>query len=420
MSFLHCACTRAHVEDSPKSATPYPRDIPYPPLVTKRVDERYMPAEMTGAGTCEGMINFETDPTYYELYTVIGKACGEASTITLGRHIPSGTHVAIRRTDLEKCPIDFNTLQSEAVLSHQLQHEKVLPLLCSFVFNHEMWSVTPMMAFGSCFDLLHAHFCGGLPEQAIAYVIRDILQALEYLHSRAIIHRSVRASHVLISANGRVCLGGLRTAYCMIREGQRFRCAYDYPSNCTRSLQWFAPEILEQNLSGYDTKSDIYSIGILSCELANGCAPYSDMTATQMLLEKVKGIKPVLCDSSTLPADLLSEVTQPAGEQRVQSEEGEKRHSAAKYASQRTFSRHFHNFVDICLEKDPRRRPSATILLGHPFLKSLKKKTSEVLPELLYPVSPLTNLGDLPKCDVTLEATTSQLENISIAEPWIF
>lgn len=31
-----------------------------------------MPTEMTGAGTCEGMINFETDPTYYELYTVIG------------------------------------------------------------------------------------------------------------------------------------------------------------------------------------------------------------------------------------------------------------------------------------------------------------------------------------------------------------
>ena len=76
---------------------------------------------------------------------------------------------------------------------------------------------------------------------------------------------------------------------------------YTFPLHgVTGNLSWLAPEILQQNLLGYNETSDIYSLAVTLCEMANGIVPFSEMPPTLMLLEKLRGAAPKLMDASTM------------------------------------------------------------------------------------------------------------------------
>ncbi|KAG6451912.1 STE20-related kinase adapter protein alpha [Manduca sexta] len=334
---------------------------------------------------------FSPDIHDYQLTSIITECCGGEAVVYSALYKPTNINVAIKRYFVDKDKENASLIQQDILTRKELLHPNILPYLASFVHGRELYVVSPLMTFGSCRDILDQYFPEGLPELACALILRDVLQALQYLHKQLFIHRSVRASHILVGPNGVCRLSGLRSAACLVVRGQRARRLHHLPppDYDNSNLMWLSPEVLEQNLKGYDSRSDIYSVGVVCCELGNGCAPFGGVERTLMFTEKVRGRRPQLLDCTTFPEPCLQD-DDTKSLYNTDSGVGDSADAVSRlrqvYAN-RKLSDNFHHLSEMALQRDPEKRPSATQLLNHAFFKQIRK--TDYLPGLIGRVKPI-------------------------------
>lgn len=170
--------------------------------------------------------------------------------------------------------------------------------------------------------------------------------------------RAIVASHILMfgtfETNIKFVLTGLKFSLKMLAQPNKQ--AYDYPKGAHRVLHSIAPEVLEQNTDAYNYKADIYSLGILCCELANGMIPFDNMDSVEILFSKIMG-------------DIPKPIDRDHEEMIIFRDHSNKMETTLKRRyltySKRKFTRLFHEFCSICLHIEPTRRPSANELLEH-------------------------------------------------------
>uniref|UniRef100_A0A803K3K5 Protein kinase domain-containing protein n=1 Tax=Xenopus tropicalis TaxID=8364 RepID=A0A803K3K5_XENTR len=179
---------------------------------------------------------------------------------------------------------------------------------------------------GSLYDLIKSTEGQSLKETWIGFVCREVLKALNHVHHHRAVHRDIKSPNVMLTKKGNIKL--IDFGHCWDLDPQTGKC-----NEGDGTAHWMAPETFRRKdrKPEYDTKCDIWSLGITAIEMAEGKTPYADQK---------------------LVSDLIINNDSP----RLKS---------------RTWSQHFVSFLKSCLEKDPSQRWSAKELLQHPFIAEL-------------------------------------------------
>lgn len=218
-----------------------------------------------------------------------------------------------------------------------------------------------------------------IPESILGKIAFTTVQALNYLKENLeIIHRDVKPSNILMDRSGSIKLCDFGISGQLVDSIAKTRDAGCRP--------YMAPERIDpqSSSSGYDIRSDVWSLGITLIEISTGKFPYPQWNSVfDQLTQVVHGDPPKLISNYAKSATSAP------------SKKG-------NLIQECPYSEEFVNLVNTCMQKEARQRPKYSKLLEHPFLLQSKQEQVDVSAYVNNILQRIADLG-LTVADLTID-----------------
>ena len=223
---------------------------------------------------------------------------------------------------------NYNSIQQETSVMRLVQNNNYILQYYGSYYSRKsntVWLILEYCACGSAVDLMLS-MDRTLSEIEVSTIMEMVLKGLIAIHKINLIHRDIKGSNILLSESGYAKLGDFGVGIQLTDE--------EFRTSKKGSPYWMSPQVVLNEK--YDTKTDIWSLGITCVELVEGEPPNGEMKPGKVM-EKIACSPPK-----------VEEIIDP-----------------------NEHTDEFIDFVRLCLEVDPSKRPDAAQLLKHPFITKL-------------------------------------------------
>ncbi|CAF88572.1 unnamed protein product, partial [Tetraodon nigroviridis] len=239
--------------------------------------------------------------------------------------------------------------QEADVLLH-VQNHQLVALLDTYESPASLMLVLELLEDGRLFDYLVAH--DELMEEKVSFFIREILEALQHLHTCRVAHLDLKVRTCVRSLTKSKLKHNFRSSGVFVLQPENIMVDLHSPTPCIKLIdlgdavqlsvhrryvhlllgnpEFAAPELVRG--TPVSVATDVWSVGVLAYVMLSGVSPFLDESPEETCVN--------ICRLDfCFPDEYFGDVSQAA-----------------------------RDFVSSLLQQDPRKRPSATACLQHPWV----------------------------------------------------
>ncbi|XP_058112765.1 CBL-interacting serine/threonine-protein kinase 23-like isoform X4 [Magnolia sinica] len=212
--------------------------------------------------------NFRNRVGKYELGRVLGE--GSFGKVHLARDVETGEKRAIKVINKDRVVKDMMVAQIKREISTMklAKHPNVVHLFEVMASKTKIYFVLEYVTGGELFDKIAKQ--GKLREEEARKYFQQLINAVDYCHSKGVYHRDLKLENLLLDEDGNLKISdfGLSALPQQVREDGLLHTTCGTPN-------YVAPEVIVDK--GYDgAKADIWSCGVVLFVLMAGYLPFDE------------------------------------------------------------------------------------------------------------------------------------------------